>query len=316
MTPVVSIIMPAYEVGPYIGAAIESVRAQTFTEWELLIGDDGSTDATNEIASRWADRDPRVRVLRQHNAGISAARNLALRNSSGRIIAILDSDDLWEPEYLAAQVGVLDAHPDIDVVTGNAWFLGSRLNGMPARPWPDARPDPDLATILSDETAVFIMSVFRRRVYETIGGFDEAFRTNEDYDYWIRAASAGFRFKRNDRPLGRYRRRDDSLSASEARMLQGILRVLRKAQGVIGERPRERAILDAQIARFEEELLASEARAALESGDAQAIGERLAALQASRGGAALALACVAARVTPRLLARVYHLRRAVQESLA
>ena len=76
--------------------------------------------------------------------------------------------------------------------------------------------------------AIFIMSVFRRRVYEAIGGFDEALRSNEDYDYWLRAALAGFRFWRNDRPLGHYRRRDDSVSASDVNMLAGILRVYAK----------------------------------------------------------------------------------------
>lgn len=309
--PTVSIIMPAYEVAPYIGAAIESVRAQTFTDWELLIGDDGSTDNTGAIAARWAARDPRVRVLRQANAGISSARNSALRASSGEIIAILDSDDLWEPGYLDAQVGILTSRPDVDVLTANALFLGSRLNGRPARPWPDTRPDPDLATILADETAVFIMSVFRRRVYETIGGFDEAFRTNEDYDYWLRAAAAGFRFTRNDQPLGRYRRRDDSLSASDVRMLTGILRVYRKIRPIIADRP-EVAILDAQVARFTRDLVAAEARAALEKGDAAAINERLAALHTMRGGTALGFARVVARWTPGLLSAAYQLRRGWQ----
>src|SRR5687767_12242318 len=82
--------------------------------------------------------------------------------------------------------------------------------------------------IVDDEYAIFIMCVFTRRVYETIGGFDEMLRTNEDFDYWLRAALAGLRFVRNDRPLGYYRRRDDSLSASQVRMLRGALRVCYK----------------------------------------------------------------------------------------
>ena len=123
------------------------------------------------------------------------------------------------------------------------------------------------ATSSTDETAVFIMSVFRRRVYEKIGGFDESFRSNEDYDFWIRAAVAGFRFVRNDKPAGYYRRRDDSLSADELRMLKGILRVYAKTRATILDRPAELAILDAQIERFETELVAAEARHALETGD-------------------------------------------------
>jgi hypothetical protein len=138
-------------------------------------------------------------------------------------------------------MAILAERPDVDVVTGNAWYLGSRLDGQLARPCPDPRPAPDLAHIIADETAIFIMTVFRRRVVDAIGGFDESFRTNEDYDYWLRAAAAGFRFARNDRPLGRYRRRDDSLSASEVRMLQGILHVYRKIRALVAGRPAGRA---------------------------------------------------------------------------
>ena len=93
----VSVIMPAYNVAPYVGAAIGSVLDQTFTDLELIVIDDGSTDATFEIAAACAARDPRVRLLRKPNGGISSARNHGLRAASGAFIAILDSDDLWSP---------------------------------------------------------------------------------------------------------------------------------------------------------------------------------------------------------------------------
>jgi glycosyltransferase involved in cell wall biosynthesis len=302
--------MPAYNVAPYIGAAIASVRAQTHTDWELLVVDDGSTDRTASIALDSAARDSRIRVLRQANGGISSARNHGLRESASAFIAILDSDDVWAPEYLAAQLAILERDDTIDIVTGNAWFLGGRLDGQLARPHPDPRQPPDLERILEDEQAVFIMSVFRRRVYERIGGFDEALRTNEDYDYWIRAAAAGVRFARNDRPIGWYRRRDDSLSAGEVRMLSGILRVFRKNRPLVAEREAVRAIVDRQIARFENELLAAETREALEKGDYTAAADGFAALHHRRGGAALGVARFAARYAPVLLSKAYQFRRA------
>lgn len=308
--PAVSVVMPAYNVAPYIGAAMESVLAQTFTDFELLVVDDGSTDESGAIAARYAARDARVRVARQANAGISAARNHALRLAQGGVIAILDSDDTWDPAYLQEQMAILASRPDVDIVTGNAWFLGSSLHGRPARPWPDSRPVPTLASLLADETAVFIMSVFRRTVPETIGRFDESLRTNEDYDFWLRAAAAGFVFYRNDRPLGFYRRRDDSLSASELRMLPGILRVYRKLRPQLLGRPAELAILDAQIARFETERVAAEARVAIEAGDFAAASAHLADLHDRRGGAALRLATLMARWTPSFLSTLYHVRRA------
>jgi glycosyltransferase involved in cell wall biosynthesis len=302
--------MPAYNVAPYIGEAIESVLSQTYADFELLVVDDGATDGTDIIAERYAARDARVRLIRQANAGISAARNHGLRVATGPVIAILDSDDAWDPAYLEQQMAILDGHPHVDIVTGNAWFLGSSLHGRPARPWPDRRPAPTLADILADETAVFIMSIFRRRVYEAVGPFDETLRTNEDYDYWLRAACAGFRFYRNDKPLGYYRRRDNSLSADELRMLPGILQVLRKLRPQLLNRPAELAMLDAQMARFETEHVAAQARGAIASGDFAAARRHLSTLHGRRGGAILRVAKVMARWTPALLSTVYNVRRA------
>jgi glycosyltransferase involved in cell wall biosynthesis len=308
-SPVVSIIMPAFNVEPFIGGAIDSVRSQTFGDFELLIVDDGSTDGTASVVERHARADRRVHLLRQPNRGLSTARNLALERASGAYIAILDSDDAWTPSYLASQMEILERRSDVDIVTANAWFLGGALTGRTAAPSPDPRPDPDLRHLLQDETAVFIMSVFRRRVYDTIGGFDETFRSNEDYDFWIRAAVAGFRFVRNDRPAGYYRRRDDSLSADELRMLKGILRVYAKTRPALLGRPEEMAILDAQVERFETELMAAEARHALEIGDRDGVQRYVLALHRRRGGAVLGLASMMAKWAPGLLARAYHARR-------
>jgi glycosyltransferase involved in cell wall biosynthesis len=306
----VSVIMPAYNVAAYIGAAIESVQAQTVRDWELLVVNDGSTDTTYETVQRLAAGDERIRLLTKPNGGISTARNMALAASRGEFIAILDSDDVWEPAYLAEQLAVFARRPDIDIVTSNGWFLGSRLEGQLARPYPDARPQPTLQTILADETSIFIMSMFRRRVYEAIGGFDETLRTNEDYDYWLRSALAGFRFWRNDRPLCHYRRRDDSVSAIDVNMLAGILRVYGKIRPLLQDRPAELRTLDAQVARFERESLAAHARMALTTGDASAAASHLSALYAQGGGPAIGVASFMARRMPRLLARAYQWRRA------
>jgi glycosyltransferase involved in cell wall biosynthesis len=304
--------MPAYNVAPYLGAAMDSVLSQTHRDVELIVVDDGSTDDTPRIAGERARRDGRVRILHRANGGIAAARNDAMRAATAPVFAILDSDDLWDPSYLETQLAILEQRPDVDVVTANAWLLGGRHDGRSARPFPDARPEPDLAAIISDETAVFIMSVFRRRMYDAIGGFDETFRTNEDYDYWLRAAAAGFRFTRNDRPLGRYRRRHDSLSADDVRMVRGILRVYEKLRGAVADRPLEQALLDRQVARFATLLHEVEARLALDAGDVAAASEHLSALHERRGGARLAIARLMARWMPGLLARAYAMRRALR----
>jgi glycosyltransferase involved in cell wall biosynthesis len=312
--PTVSVIMPAYKVEAYIGEAIESVIAQTYTDWELIVIDDGSPDESGAIAASYAASDPRIRVARQANGGLSSARNHGVRLARGEFMAILDSDDLWQPSFLAAQNALLQQHPEIDVVTGNAWNLGGWRDGTPWHPYPDPRPQPTLSEILRDEESIFIMSVIRRRVFESIGGFDESLRSNEDYHFWLRAALAGFKFMRNDRPLGFYRRREDSLSSSDVRMMRGILRVYEKFRPLLLATTAELAVLDAQVARFQCELLAAEARDAIAAGHINVAASRLAELFWRRGGAAVGVVSLMARWTPRLLTRAYQMRRTRQEA--
>lgn len=313
----VSVVMPIYNVAPYLAPAIESVLAQTFGDWELLLTDDGSTDDSRTIAAEFVAKDSRIRLLTtDKNSGISTARNVALRASAGAFIALLDGDDVWTPEYLEKQLRILAERPDVDLVTGNAWLLGGSHDGQPARPWPDSRPHPTLLHILGDETAVFIMTIMRRRVWDTIGAFDEALRTNEDYEYWVRAALAGFRFHRNDEPLGYYRRRGDSLSADDVRMMTGVLRVYEKIRPMLAAHPAEMRVLDAQIARFRRERLAAQAKAAIHSGKVDAAADHLSALYALEGGVRVKVASVLARWAPGLFSRAYHFRRERQRAMS
>jgi glycosyltransferase involved in cell wall biosynthesis len=305
--------MPAFNVERYIAEAIDSVLAQTYTDWELVIVNDGSTDGTLAIVERYRDRFPdRIVLIAHENRGLAGARNSALAAARGEFLALLDSDDAWWPTFLEAQLAILRARPGIAVVTGNAIARGGRDDGRPARPSPDPRPDPGLIDILTDETAVFIMSVFRRTVVETIGGYDEQFRTNEDYDFWIRTAAAGFRFARNSTPLAFYRRHAASLSANEVRMISGILRVYRKSADAFAEGTPAHAVLEQQFDRFERELLRAQAREALARGDAAHAADIFDALRLRDGGLRLALAAEALRWLPRLTLRAYAARNRVR----
>src|SRR3954470_6738811 len=288
--PAVSVIMPAFNAEAYIGRAVESVLRQTCADLELLIVDEGSSAGTMAAARAFAERDPRVRVLQQPNAGPGPARNAGFRAAEGRLFAFLDSDDEWDDTFLAEHVAVLDARPYVDVLIGNARNRGGARNNEPARPIEDDGQPISLARMLEDECALFIMTVFRRTVIDAVGGFDPALFTNEEYDMWIRAALAGFTFARHPKPLGWYTCRPDSLSSNDTRMLSGILRVLAKTRPAVPAGSRERAILDRQVARFEAELLAAEARNSLIRGDGLEAGRQLTALHARRGGWKLWLA--------------------------
>ena len=307
--PRVSVIVPAYNVERYLSEAIDSVLAQTYTDFELVIVDDGSTDGSRAIAERYRARHPnRIVVVSQENRGLAGARNTALRVASGQVFALLDSDDGWAPTFLEAQMRLLDTHADVAIVSGNAFNRGGAEDGRPARPVPDPRPAPDLITILRDETAVFIMSLFRREVVDRIGGFDERFRTNEDYDFWIRAAFAGFKFLRNPEPLGFYRRHANSLSASDVRMIAGILRVYREAAVHSQGGSVAAEVIAEQIERFETELLAAQAREALDRGDMPGALVAVEQLRVRRGGIALGLFAQSLRRVPRVARWAYRAR--------
>ncbi len=255
--------MPAFNAERYLHRAIESVLRQTLADLELLVVDDGSSDGTVSLALSYAERDARVHVLTQRNAGPGPARNVAFGVGTGRVFAFLDSDDEWDEAFLEENVGVLLARPDIDIVIGNACYRGGARDGQPCRPLRRDGQLITLAEILSDETSLFIMAVFRREVVAAIGGFDPALFTNEEYEMWIRAALAGFTFARHTRPLGRYACRPDSLSSNDTRMLRGILRVFAKTRPALTPGSPEIAILDAQVARFQRELAAAERKARL-----------------------------------------------------
>jgi glycosyltransferase involved in cell wall biosynthesis len=261
--PTISIITPAYNASEFLSQTVASALAQTWRDFELLIVDDGSTDDTREIAQAWERTDPRIRVLTRPHGGPSAARNTAIAQARGSYFALLDSDDLWHPTFLGSQMTILKGRPTVDVVTGNAYNMGGIRDGEPVNPAGKSCRELSLREILARENAVFVMSVFRRTVVERITGFDERLPLNEDYDFWIRAAHAGFVFLHNPVPLGHYRRRPDSISANEMQMVTGILRVFRKARELCADRPQELAVIRKQLVRFEEERLLASAKANL-----------------------------------------------------
>lgn len=191
--PVVSVITPFLNAAPFIEESIESVRGQTFAAWELILVDDGSSDASTAIARAYASREPERIHYIEHpgraNLGTSAAINAGLRHARGRFIALIDADDVWLPHKLQEQVELLDAHPEAGMLYGNSLFWRS-WTGSPDDAGHDFAPalgvppdtlstPPDLlARCLRGEAAVPCPCsvLMRRDVVERVGGFEEAFR--------------------------------------------------------------------------------------------------------------------------------------------
>jgi glycosyltransferase involved in cell wall biosynthesis len=178
----VSVIIPTYNRGCVIKEAIESVLEQEYTEFELIVVDDGSTDATFEVLDSYRNV---IKVLSQENKGVSAARNRGIAEASGKFIAFLDSDDLWLPQKLSAQVDFFEQTPGALICqTEEVWIRnGLRVNPKKRHKKPSGMIfEPSLDLCLVSPSAVMM----KRSLFDRIGGFDETLPACEDYDLWLR----------------------------------------------------------------------------------------------------------------------------------
>jgi glycosyltransferase involved in cell wall biosynthesis len=187
--PTVSAVIPTYNRLPLLLAAVESVRAQTFGDWELIVADDGSTDGSAEAVE--ALRDPRIRVLRLPRTGYAAvARNAGVRAARGEWVAFLDSDDVWLPQKLEVQLGAVREAGAPWSYTGLALVDG---RGSPV-PFRTARAPAlsghILRALLADEAAATMSTLMVSRVLlDQVGGFDETLRMRADFDLVLRLAA-------------------------------------------------------------------------------------------------------------------------------
>jgi glycosyltransferase involved in cell wall biosynthesis len=183
--PQVSVIIPTYNRAGCLRDAVDSVLAQGFGSFELIVVDDGSSDATPQLLRGYGDS---IRVLRQENRGVSAARNAGIASGRGELIAFLDSDDIWLPGKLALQVAFFRQNPEIFICqTEELWVKnGRRVNpGKRHRKRGGMIFEPSLELCLVSPSAVML----RRELFERVGLFDERLPACEDYDLWLRVSS-------------------------------------------------------------------------------------------------------------------------------
>lgn len=181
----ISIIIPTFNRAGRLKEAIQSVIAQTYANWELIVVDDGSTDNTEEVIR--SVNDERIIYVKQDNRGVSAARNAGIKRAGGRLIAFLDSDDRWEPRKLEVQKEFFDSNPDAHICqTDEIWIRnGIRVNPKKKHAKPSGWIFKEcLPLCCVSPSAVMV----KRVVFETVGMFDESLPACEDYDLWLRAS--------------------------------------------------------------------------------------------------------------------------------
>ncbi len=224
--PRVSVIIPTFNCAPFLGRALNSVFTQTFTDYEIIVADDGSTDDTQAMVARYGTK---INYLYQPNRGPSAARNLALSKASGEFIAYLDADDMWYPHKLERQVAFMDVHQECGIVHSDFTIIDEtdrvirrRFNHEPPREIPQGACIMDLLR----RCHIQIPTVLERHeCLRKVGQFDERLKGVEDYNRWILLAMEGFEVGYIDEALAMYRWTPGSLSSSQRRMLEGFLRI-------------------------------------------------------------------------------------------
>jgi glycosyltransferase involved in cell wall biosynthesis len=308
-SPVVSVIIPAYMAAPYIQETLQSVFAQTFEQFEVIIVNDGSPD-TAEFEAVVAPFRSRVIYLKQENRGVSAARNRGLSLARGEYVAFLDSDDIWEPDYLEVQLGFLERDAQAAVVYPNARIFG--LGPHVGKEYMDLCPSEGEVTfesLISQRCNVMVSVLVRRNALIKAGLFDETLRSSEDFDLWMRMVNSGERIIYHRQLLVRYRHHPDSLSSDDLWMFEHGLKVLEKARDTFKLNDAEALTLEDHIARFAAMKNLTEGKRAFDEGDTERAMGKLQAANSFLNTRKLNWVLLLLRHTPGALRRLHRIRQ-------
>lgn len=234
--PKVDVIIPAYNTGKYLAMAIDSVIAQTFEDWRILLVDDGSTDNTSAVVAPYIQRlGTKLTVIKQPNQGLPAARNTAIRNSSAEYLALLDADDIWLPHRLAESIKYFEGRPEIGMCYSSISLIDE--NGQILKSFYDIQKHAEgmIAPYIyrRDVQLPCPTITFRRSCVDEVGSFDETMRATEDRDLWFRIASK-FEVGFIPQILALYRTSPTSMTTDPDRMLKAQLQFIQKHSGAPG----------------------------------------------------------------------------------
>jgi len=223
--PTVSVVIPAYNAARYVQAAVDSVLGQTFRDVEVLVVDDGSTDGTGAVLSRYGKT---IRYLRQENSGVSAARNWGIQESTGRYVGFLDADDTWFPKKLDRQIAALEGSGQHRACYSAQMICTEALTPLAVQP--SVRRGSTLEDLLLRGNVVGTPSsvLCDRSLFSIVDGFDPRLSQCADWDMWVRLATIT-EFLYLDEPLVTYRQHGSNMSADPALLERDSTRVLEKA---------------------------------------------------------------------------------------
>ena len=231
--PLVSVVIPAFNSAGLIEQTLQSVQAQTFKNFEVIVVDDGSTDSTAATVQRFCSVDLRFILITQPHSDVSVARNTAIAHARGEFIAFLDADDIWLPEKLARQIELFREDPRANFTFTNFYMWNGHCDPSPWYPDNQPFPEGDMSHEISFSgspgcAASMSTAMVRRELFHTIGLFDPELMMGEDWDLWLRLAERGLCVRGTREPLARYRRWSGSKSNQKLKTVEANVRVLEK----------------------------------------------------------------------------------------
>ena len=262
-----TIVIPAYGVTNMLADALDSVLAQDRPDWRAIVVDDGDARVAPYVEPYLAD--PRISFLQTDNGGLPTARNRAIAASSTPYVALLDGDDMLEPDFVSAMIAAIEASPNIGFATGDATFFGADRAGERFSSYCAQALPATLERVIRREFNIFGLTAMRREAIEDIGGFDASLKSSEDLDAWIRLLAAGWELAYVPRPLARYRRRAGQMSGNVPVMLRTAHAVMDKARRDLAGRP-EAAAAEAMCGAIERDMAVEDAFRRIAAGDRSA----------------------------------------------
>lgn len=304
--PLTSVVIPAYNAAPYIGATLDAVHKQTFSDFEILVINDGSPDSV-ALEQALAPYQSGIRYIRQENSGPSGARNAGIRAALGKYVAFLDSDDFWLPQHLEKQVGTLEANPQLQMVYSNGLLLrGGTPIGVIFESSPQSLPV-DLDCLLHERSTVVTSSaVVLREALIKVGLFDEQLRRCEDYDLWLRLVQSGAMLSFNsDLQIGH--RQSNGLASDWELMRRALIKVYEKHLA-LGRLDEEQGVfIRNKIKTIASTIELRNAKRALLDGDFPKALASVRSVQASAPRMKLGILCIGLKGSPRTLQALYRL---------
>ena len=308
-SPAVSVIIPVYKATRYIPAALDSLRAQTFRDFEAILVNDGCPDTANLEKALEPYKDEIVYFSSGKWASVSESRNKGIEAARGRYIAFLDADDTWEPEYLAVHVKMLDADPSIDMVYPNATYIGIGTSvGKTFMELFPSEGEVTLEAVLLRRCHVYIGATARKEILIRSGLFDPEVLGSEDMDLWIRILRNKGRIVYHRQPLANYRISLTHQSSDKFEALRRSIRMLDKHLALADLSSAERAWFEASHRKQTASLDLLIGKRALYAGNFAEAVAHLSKASKSLDSRKLRLALLGLRIAPGLIRQMVHKR--------